>query len=153
MNIYSINVNAVTKRIFNTNCFFCILFLSCSVGSSEVEKINYIMQEQESAWNKGDIDAFMKGYLNSDSLVFIGKNGLKYGWNTTLENYKKSYPDKNSMGKLKFDNIKIDILNSENAFVVGTWTIYRESDTIGGFYSLLWKKVEGKWCIVADHSS
>jgi hypothetical protein len=57
------------------------------------------------------------------------------------------------MGKLKFNNIKVDLLNSESAYVIGSWTIYRDADTLGGYYTLLWKKIEGKWCIVADHSS
>src|SRR5690606_40403736 len=61
------------------------------------EAILDVMSQQEQDWNNGDIDAFMKGYWRSDSLMFVGKNGIKYGWQTTLENYKKSYPDKSTM--------------------------------------------------------
>jgi hypothetical protein len=46
---------------------------------------------------------YMQGYLKSDSLVFVSKNGPKYGWDNTLNNYLKSYPDRSAMGNLTFD--------------------------------------------------
>ncbi|GAB4251729.1 MAG: hypothetical protein Kow0079_05930 [Vicingaceae bacterium] len=76
------------------------------------------MHQQEVAWNNGNIEGFMKGYWESDSLKFVGKNGIKYGWQNTLENYKKSYPDKATMGILKFDVIQLEVYG-KSAFVLG----------------------------------
>lgn len=111
------------------------------------------MAEQEDAWNRGDIAAFMQHYWTSDSLLFIGQSGLNYGWQTTLDNYKKSYPDRQAMGRLQFTNRKVEVIDSLNAFVVGKWELLRVADTLSGHYSLLWKKIDGHWAIVADHSS
>jgi hypothetical protein len=110
------------------------------------------MQRQQDAWNHGDIEMFMSSYWKSDSLMFIGKKGVTLGWNETLLNYKKSYPDKESMGQLKFSNL--DIFPEGNAFVVvGKWELFRVTDTLSGYYTLLWKKIGDEWLIVKDHSS
>ncbi|CAG0987547.1 hypothetical protein FLAV_02121 [Flavobacteriales bacterium] len=157
MKIYNINVNAVIEKIFyNSGIFLMMLFsISCSspISNNDSEKIQAVMQRQEEAWNRGDIEGFMEGYWKSDSLIFIGKSGVKYGWKNTLNNYKKSYPDRNKMGMLKFKNLKTELLEGNNAYVIGNWTLFRETDTIGGYYSLWWKKMNGNWLIVADHSS
>lgn len=120
------------------------------------EELYSIMNEQEKAWNRGDIEGFMEAYWKSDSLAFKGKNGLQYGWQTTLDNYKKSYPDKAAMGTLIFENTnfveepdKID----PKAFVEGNWRLERIKDTLKGSYYLHWRKIEGDWKIIYDHST
>jgi hypothetical protein len=111
------------------------------------------MDEQLAAWNAGDIDRFMGTYWQSDSLMFIGKSGVTYGWQKTLENYKKNYPDTAAMGKLKFDILETKRLSVLYFFVVGKWHLTRSIGDIGGHFTLLFKKVKDKWLIVADHSS
>ncbi|KAA3647397.1 MAG: DUF4440 domain-containing protein [Bacteroidetes bacterium] len=117
------------------------------------EQIKLAMSMQEQQWNMGNIPGFMASYWKSDSLLFVGKSGPNYGWTKTLTNYLKSYPDTQAMGKLTFNNIKIEVLSNESAFVVGEWHLKREIDDLGGYYTLLWKKIDGMWKIVADHSS
>lgn len=117
---------------------------------STIEKI---MHEQEVAWNKGDIDGFMLSYWNSDSLKFIGKIGIQYGWKNTLDNYKKSYPDKATMGELAFSIISVEKLSENSCYVIGKWNLKREKGDVGGYYTLLWKKINNKWVIVTDHTS
>jgi ketosteroid isomerase-like protein len=95
----------------------------------------------------------MQTYWKSDSLLFVGKNGPKYGWQTTLDNYRKSYPDKAAMGILSFDIKQIQIISSQDAFVLGAWHLKREKDEPQGYFTLLLKKINGEWKIVADHSS
>ncbi|MEO8795223.1 MAG: DUF4440 domain-containing protein, partial [Daejeonella sp.] len=96
--------------------------------SSDVKKIKAVLEDQRIAWNNGMIKDYMQGYWNSESLVFIGKNGPKYGWQNTLDNYVKGYPDKKAMGFLTFDIKEVRLLNSKNAFVIGAWNLKRESD-------------------------
>ncbi|HEY9083832.1 MAG TPA: DUF4440 domain-containing protein [Vicingaceae bacterium] len=129
-----------------------ILTMACTQQSQEKEAILEVMSQQEQNWNNGDIDAFMQGYWQSDSLMFVGKNGIKYGWQTTLENYKKSYPDKSTMGKLSFIIEKLEVEN-QAAFMLGKWNITRDSGNIGGYFTLYWRKIDGKWLIVLDHTS
>jgi len=117
------------------------------------EQIKLVMKFQESAWNRGDISGFMDGYWNSDSLLFIGSKGPTYGYSKTLTNYLKSYPTPEKMGQLTFGFVKIEILSENQAFVVGTWHLQREEDDLGGHFTLLWRKLDGEWKIVIDHSS
>ena len=112
-----------------------------------------IMARQEAAWNKGDLEAFMKGYWESEDLKFIGKSGITYGYEATLERYKKGYPDKAAMGKLTFDILHVDAMSKKSVLVVGKWHLQRADDAPEGHFSLVWRKIDGEWVIVADHSS
>ncbi len=116
-------------------------------------EIDSVMSAQEMAWNTGQLEDFMQAYIQSDSLMFIGSRGLNYGWQTTLGNYQKSYPDKEAMGTLKFENLEYKKLGDENALVIGLWNLYRTTDTLKGSYSLNWQYIDGQWKIIADHSS
>ena len=139
------------------NIFLAILFLTNSVAvsaqSKAISEIKALLAKQNAAWNKGDIAGFMEGYWNNDSMMFIGKSGIKYGWKNTLDNYKKGYPDTASMGKLKFELIEFKKLSTENYFVVGKWFLTRTIGNIDGVFTLVIKKIKNKWLIIADHSS
>jgi ketosteroid isomerase-like protein len=116
--------------------------------------IGQILTQQVEAWNEGDLEKFMDGYWVSDSLRFIGKSGITYSWKTTLANYKKSYPDKATMGKLNFEILHLEGVGKKAAFVIGKWHLKRpEKGDVSGYFSLLWRKIKGKWVICADHSS
>ena len=132
-----------------------ILFVcNTAWAQSDVEiEIKNVLQSQQAAWNNGQLESFMQGYWQSDSLLFIGKNGPKYGYNTTLENYKKGYPDTVAMGKLQFDLLQIKRLSFQYCFVVGKWNLQRSIGNLQGYFTLLFKKIKKKWVIVADHSS
>ena len=122
--------------------------------NKDMEEIQRVMNLQEVAWNEGNIEQFMDGYWKSDSLMFIGKNGIKYGWEPTLDNYISSYPDKSAMGKLTFTNEVKEFIDIETVQVIGQWELQRDSlENLGGFYSLVWKIKKGEWVIVSDHSS
>ncbi|MCH2198086.1 MAG: nuclear transport factor 2 family protein [Flavobacteriales bacterium] len=126
---------------------------SVTTKEDVITSIKATMQAQEEAWNQGDLDAFMDGYWESDSLMFIGSRGLNYGWQTTLDNYKKSYPNPEAMGKLKFTNLYMDLVDENSALVIGQWQLFRTQDTLQGHYSLTWTMKNGEWVIIADHSS
>jgi len=117
------------------------------------QTIRKVLSDQTIAWNGGNIDDFMKGYWNNDSLMFIGKSGVTYGYQNTLMNYKKNYNNADAMGTLSFDLIKVQRLSPEYYFIVGKWHLKRNIGDVGGHYNLLFRKVNGTWVIVADHSS
>jgi len=122
-------------------------------GTHPADAINQAMLQQEEAWNRGDVETFMSYYWRDDSLLFIGLHGPTYGWKTTLDNYKKGYDTPEKMGKLQFHNHRIDSLGPDAANVFGEWKIERSSDTIGGFYTLLWKRIDHQWRITQDHTN
>ena len=121
--------------------------------SKDEQTIRSILADQTKYWNQGNIERFMHGYWHSDSLLFVGKNGPKYGFQTTLENYKKSYPDTATMGKLSFEILKVEKLSPDRYFVLGKWMLKRSIGDVSGHYTLLFRKINNQWVIVVDHSS
>lgn len=139
------------KKLFF--CLFTLLTIQSFAQSNSETAIRKILATQTDAWNRGDIDGFMKGYWENDSLMFIGKSGVTYGWTNTLKNYKKGYPDTAAMGKLMFTLIQIKKLSKEYYHVTGKWFLKRTIGDVGGHYTLLFRKINGRWVIVSDHSS
>jgi hypothetical protein len=131
--------------------FSPFLLLACS-GVEEAD-IESLMAAQEKTWNAGDIEGFMQPYWKNDSLLFIGKSGITYGWQTVLDNYKKSYLDANAMGKLHFEIVQKNSLSRDYCQVIGKWTLERNNDRPSGHFTLIWKKIDGEWKIINDHSS
>jgi len=140
------------KKVMIMFLFF-IGTLQASAQKDDKILILKLLEDQRQAWNKGNIVEYMEGYLKSDSLVFVGKNGAKYGWDNTLVNYKKSYPDQKAMGFLSFDIKEVRLISADHAFVLGAWHLKREKDEPKGFFTLILKKINGEWKVIADHSS
>ena len=138
---------------------FCFLIYSnCDLKAQSKfdknkEQVKKALLAQQDAWNNGDIDAFMEGYWKSEQLQFIGGSGPTFGWQQTLDGYKKRYPDRAAMGTLKFDILQIDQRSSKVISLIGKFTLTREKDQPSGHFLLLWKKIKGKWLIVADCTS
>ena len=130
-----------------------MLLISHSLLAQNKEAILKVLKTQTTAWNNADIDTFMQTYWKSDSLLFVGSRAPVYGWQATIDHYKKGYPDKAAMGKLTFNILKIDVLDETNAFVFGGWHLDREKDAPGGYFTLWFKKIKGEWVIVCDHTS
>lgn len=139
------------KKIFTI--ILVVISTNLFSQSKDEKAILALLTRQASDWNRGDVDAFMKGYWENDSLMFVGKTGVTYGWQNTLNNYKKGYPDTAAMGKLSFDFIKVKRLSKKYYFVVGKWFLKRSIGDISGHYNLLFEKINGQWVIIADHSS
>lgn len=141
-------------RLITIFCIFLAFtpFKFLHAQNEDVNAIKQLLTRQKDDWNKGDVTAFMKGYWESDSLLFIGKS-VSNGYQKTLDNYKKGYPDTAAMGKLNFEFVEFRKLSPEYYFVVGKWHLKRSIGDVGGAYTLLFRKIKGKWTIVVDHSS
>ncbi|WP_238804740.1 YybH family protein [Emticicia aquatica] len=134
--------------------FLTLGFVSKAQKMTDKEAVLEVLSRQNTNWNSGNIDAFMEDYWKSDSLMFIGKNGVVYGWKATLDRYYKSYPDRATMGTLKFDILKTDFQSKTTCWILGKWHLTRpEKGDIGGYFTLVIKKIAGKWLIVSDHTS
>lgn len=137
--------------------YFLLLFVCCAqlssfAGKPELE-IRNLLKAQETAWNKGDLKGFMKGYWESDSMLFLGKKGPTYGYQATLANYIKSYPDTAHMGHFTSSVVQMKALGKEYYMVVGRWQLQRSVGDVSGYYSLLFRRIKGQWVIIQDHTS
>lgn len=136
-------------------CFFFLLlpFFSLAQPDNDVEQVKAFLQQQQAAWNRADIEAFMATYWQSEDLQFGGSDGFIFGWENTLERYKRKYPDAEAMGQLTFDIIKIRKIQRNMILIGGKFTLIRKNDIPTGFFTLIWKKIKGEWKIIADHTS
>jgi len=127
----------------------------CSTWDQDVARIEERMAAQEAAWNAGDLEGFMEPYWHSDSLLFVGSRGPSFGWDTTLANYKTSYPDAAAMGQLTFGVEGIEPAGPHHALMLGSWCLDRtgEFEPLSGWFSLVWERKDGDWVIIRDHSS
>ena len=139
--------------------YSCVLLSLCPIfGQETVPKkdslaIVQILYQQQSDWNRGDINAFMQGYVKTDQLVFSGASGPIYGWEATLDRYKKNYSNRVLMGKLKFDVLSMLLLSPHVIQLQGAYYLTREIDDSSGYFTLTWLKQEEKWAIISDHTS
>ena len=135
--------------------FAVLTFFSLSLWaqSSDEAAVRKLLDNQVRAWNQGNIDEFMKGYWNSDSVTFVGKSGVTHGYAQVLANYKKNFADTAHMGKLFFTLLQVKELSAEYYFVIGKFFLKRTVGDAGGFFTLLFRKIRGKWAIVVDHTS
>ncbi|MEL6865957.1 MAG: nuclear transport factor 2 family protein [Bacteroidota bacterium] len=133
-------------------CFTLPIDLMAQKEQDNIEEVRQALERQAERWNAGDIEGFMEDYWKSDRLQFIGQDGITYGWKATLERYQKSYPDKATMGKLSFDILDITQRGRKVISLAGTFLLERKSGDLNGHFLLIWKKIKGRWVIVADHT-
>lgn len=123
---------------------------SLSPEASETVRIQAVIEQQQSAWNAGDIDGFMQGYWQSPELRFASGGTVTYGWQDTRDGYHARYSDRAKMGRLTFSDLTIDPLSTEAAIVHGRWALEREADRPSGLFTLIFRQVDGDWKIVSD---
>ena len=127
--------------------------VAAGADTTETE-IRAIILEQQAAWNRGDIDAFMKGYWNSPDLTFAGSSGVTRGWKPVLDRYRERYGNAQAtMGHLDFTNLEVHPLGKDAAFVLGRWHLNRASGEMGGVFTLIFQRFPEGWRIVHDHTS
>ena len=135
---------------------FIALIVTMSLASQTEAKdrkaILTVLKIQQDAWNKGDLEGFMQGYWKSDSLKFYGSKGVTNGWQKTLENYKKGYPSKEYTGTLSFTIEAISKIEDNSYYVMGQFHLFRDIGNANGVFLIIFRKIEGKWKIIADLS-
>jgi ketosteroid isomerase-like protein len=133
-----------------------ITLFSMSAQPNATERaIRNVLEAQQAAWNRGDVDAFMTGYDASESTTFVGAT-ITRGYQQVLDNYRRRYPTKEKMGQLTFSDLEVHQLGAPYALVIGKWHLDRPADAggnTGGIFTLLFKKTGAGWKIIVDHTS
>lgn len=147
------------QTLIQTRTLVVITFILmlATVSSAQADRsaadIRKVMDDQAIAWNRGDIDEFMKGYWNSDKLVFVSGDRITRGWQPTLDNYKRNYNSRAAMVTLTFSDLEINVLSKDAAVVLGSWSLAREKDNPHGKFTLTFRKFKEGWRIIMDHTS
>ncbi|HSK13751.1 MAG TPA: DUF4440 domain-containing protein [Phnomibacter sp.] len=135
------------------------ILLACTTAAGFAQRqgdrqaILQVLEVQQAAWNRGDIAAFMQGYWHNDSLTFVGSQGPQYGWQTTMDRYLRTYDTPEKMGTLKFDILKLEQVGKKDCILLGKWHLSRTVGDVGGYFTLVLRKMKDGWKIVYDHTS
>ena len=121
--------------------------------ADDMRKIQQLLDDQQTAWNRGAIDAFLQGYWHSQALTFSGSGGIERGWDGVRARYRRNYPEPAAMGQLDFSGLEFRFLGPDAAFVLGRWHLTRAKGEIGGVFSLVLQRFPEGWKIVHDHTS
>lgn len=133
----------------------CLIISLNAIAQTEAEDrkaIRATLKMQQDAWNKGDLEGFMQGYVKSDSLKFYGSSGLTHGWQNTLDNYKKGYPTKAETGNLSFTIDAITKIEDGAYYMMGQFHLVRDAGNANGVFLIIFQKIEGEWKVIADLS-
>jgi beta-aspartyl-peptidase (threonine type) len=132
-----------------------VLMTGCAAGTgrtSAARQIEDLLGRQAADWNRGDIEAFMEPYWHDSGLTFSAAGRVTRGWQATLDGYRKRYPDRAAMGRLTFDQLEVFELARDAAFVLGRWHLER-AEPVGGAFTLVLQRRDGRWTIIHDHTS
>jgi len=122
-------------------------------NDKNVAAVRAVLDAQVAAWNRGDIEEFMKGYERAETIVFVSGDNVTRGWQTVMDRYKKNYDSREKMGTLAFTELEIKPLSSFYATAVGRWQLTRAGDTPHGRFTLIFRRTAEGWRIVHDHTS
>jgi ketosteroid isomerase-like protein len=113
-----------------------------------------VLDAQAEAWNRGDLEGYMAGYLRSPELVFTSGSKVRTGYDETFASYRQKYgEDRGSMGTLKFQVMRIDAVGEGGAVVLGRWDLQLASGPVGGVFSVVMERTATGWLILHDHTS
>ncbi|HKR01088.1 MAG TPA: nuclear transport factor 2 family protein [Pyrinomonadaceae bacterium] len=122
--------------------------------TKDAADIRAVMDAQAAAWNRGDIEGYMAGYLRSDEIVFISGDAVTRGWQTVLERYKRNYNTREKMGVLAFNDLEIKFIAKDAATAIGRWQLTLASGGAPhGRFTLIFRRTKEGWRIVHDHTS
>lgn len=148
-----LSMRRTCATVFASALFLMLLAPTSGLAADSAAQIRAVLDDQQAAWNRGDIDAFMNGYWRSDQTVFISGDGVIRGWQPVLAMYRKKYSDREKMGKLTFSELDITTLADDVAVVHGRWALQRQTDNPHGRFTLVFRKTGDGWRIVHDHTS
>ena len=122
------------------------------VTANDLAAIRAVLDDQVAAWNRGDIDAYMAGYAQSDDTMFVGTDVTR-GWTKVRDRYKAKYDSRAKMGTLTFSDVDLRPLGGDDVVVTGAWKLTRDADSPHGRFTLIFHRRAEGWRIVYDHSS
>ncbi len=127
--------------------------VAAHAASSEETKtaILAVVADMEQAWNRGDFRGYMAGFANP-GVVFVSNGKIQADWQGTLDHYVRDYggaPER--QGIVHFYDMKIDVLASDAAMLVGHYHLERPDHPQEGINTRLFRRIGGRWVIAMNH--
>lgn len=131
----------------------CVTARPGSTAASSEQEVRRALDKQVAEWNAGNLAGFMETYAQSGSTRFASGGDISLGWQTVFDRYRRKYGDKETMGKLRFSDLDIQVLGPDSALAFGRWHLTRAGGDASGLYTLVLRKKPEGWRIVHDHTS
>jgi beta-aspartyl-peptidase (threonine type) len=146
-----------SRKIITAILAITMIFVSAIARQKKpaptASQVRAVLDAQVEAWNRRDLEGFMKGYWNSPELTFYSGATKTSGWEATIERYRKRYQGEGrEMGFLTFDQLQIEVLGPQSAFVRGRWHLKLSEGEAGGLFTLVFRKFPDGWKIIHDHT-
>ena len=127
---------------------------SRTFSAADETSVRAVLTAQQDAWNRGDLEGYMRGYIKSDALVFTSGSKVRKGWQETYDKYKARYgSDKATMGTLAFEILGVQSLGADGAIVLGRWVLTNTPQSGSGIFSVALERTPQGWLVVHDHTS
>jgi len=134
-----------------------LLLSGCATTREDLDGVERecreVLSAQVKAWNAGDIESFLEGYVQTKELTFVSKK-VNRGYAQAAQAFRDGYPDRGTMGRLRFEDLTVRALTNNDAIVTGA---YRLADTTrgesGGRFTLLMRREAEGMRILYDHTS
>ena len=135
-------------------CLIIVVVTAFTADAADpAAEIRQVLEAQQHAWNRGDIDGFMEGYARARSTTFVSEDSVTRGWDTVRARYRNKYSSAAKMGRLTFSEVQVTRLSNETALAVGRWHLQRADDQPRGRFTLIFRRLPQGWRIVHDHTS
>lgn len=153
------NLAGATRRLARASACVAVLALglggACGFTSSDRRAIEGVLAEQVAAWNRGDLEGFLRAYEPSEALVFTSGGQIRRGFATARARYLERYGARGveTMGHLDLQVLDVRGLSRRSAVVLGRWRLTQTEVAGAGVFTLALQRGVRGWHIVHDHTS
>ncbi len=137
-------------------CALAASLASATACADDAADVRAEIAREADAWNRGDLDGYLRGYERAATTTMIGGKDPLRGWDAIAARYRDKYGDRARMGHLTFSELEVRPLAAGVALAIGRWALERQASAggpVGGWFTLTLKKTRDGWRIVVDHTS
>ncbi len=117
-------------------------------------RLRQTLDAQVSGWNAGAPDKATSVYYDSPEMLWVNRTGIRKGYDLVRASYQRTPAERSRMGTYSYEPLHTDRLSRDCVFLVIRWKIESNGrTTMGGVTSMVWKRINKKWVIAAEHAS
>jgi len=138
---------------------FAVILLAVSTIPAQTRPdaladVKAALDAQVTAWNAGALDMAMSAYHDSPEMLWVNRGGIRKGFEPVRAAYRRDLGDRSRMGTYSYEPLHIERISRDCVYFVIKWKIELNGrTTMGGVSSLVWKRINRKWVIAAEHAS
>lgn len=120
----------------------------------QLDVVKIVLQQQD-AWNKGDLDAYLSHYKDAQDTQAVLAT-LVRGIDNIRAAYKANFPNRDSMGAIEDSEVEVRALGDNFALATGKYHLSRSRKAggeVSGTFTEVFEKTPAGWKIVFSEST